>query len=317
MLLLMAAGACFNPGDPQSSSQGVAATTGMSSATSSDTNSSTTGEMTTTGTTTGETSSGGMTSAGEGEPHAFRITQLDIIDPHTFHALVKDGPCADVTPLLNSWLNGEIDDGDFHQVVVLLPSTVVDGAETPVMLTNAQCNEGLDTCSQLSQAGDLPVQSKATNAAKSGVCSVLVNGTRNPLYTESGTPNVSNWPCFTSADSVGSLRIATDDNLPAIVLKNVRIAAAYVPGPIEPEAGQLVEGTIRGYVTQSAAKKVTGVISDTKVVFSLWGAIAGGDACQEDPEETIDDTDPNPDPDDNEPGVWFYLNFEATRVQWL
>lgn len=313
MLSLMAAGACFNPGDPEGSSQGATTkTTGASSGTSTGTNSGTS-SGTTDGTATGETSSGGMTSAGDGEPHAFRITQLNIIDPHAYYAIVEEGPCSDVTSILNTWINSEIENGDFHQALVLWPSTLVAGAETPVMLTNAQCNVGLDTCNQLSQTGDLPVQSTATNAAESGICSVLVNGTWNPLYSESGVPNVSNWPCFTSADSVGSLRIATDDALPAIELKNVRIASAYESN--ESEVGQLVEGTIRGYLTQSAAEKVEGVVSDTELVFNLWEAIAGGGGCQVDPEETIDDIDPNP--DGSELGVWFYLNFEATRVEWL
>ncbi|HGG56669.1 MAG TPA: hypothetical protein ENK31_02605 [Nannocystis exedens] len=317
---LAALAACFNPGDPGESQSSRTTSVGTSTATTEGTTGETTTTETATGeTTAGETSSGGMTSTGggDGEPHAFRITQLDIIDPHAFYAIVENGPCSDVTPILNSWINSEIENGDFSQAVVLSPSTLIDGAEMPLILTNASCNVALDTCSQLSQAGDMPVESTAINVDKSGICSIQVNGTWNPLYAESGVPNVSNWPCFTSAESAGSLRIATGDNLPAIELKNVRIAAAYVAAPVEPEAAALVSGTIRGYLTRSAAVKVQGVVSDTQLVFNLWGAIGGGEGCQQDPEEPIDDTDPNPDVDDPEPGAWLYLNFEATRVQWL
>ncbi|HGG56692.1 MAG TPA: hypothetical protein ENK31_02720 [Nannocystis exedens] len=315
MPVLTALAACFNPGDP---GEGQSSRT-TAAGTSTGTTEGTTGETTTTETATGETSSGGMTSTGggDGEPHGFRISQLDIIDPHAFYALVEDGPCSDVTSLLNGWINSEIENGDFHQAVVLSPSTLIDGAETPLILTHASCNVALDTCSQLIQPGDMPIESTAINSDMSGICSIQVNGTWNPLYAESGVPNVSNWPCFTSAESAGSLRIATGDNLPAIELKNVRIAAAYKAASIEPEAAALVSGTIRGYLTRSAAEKVQGVVSDTQLVFNLWGAIAGGEGCQEDLEEPIDDTDPNPDVDDPEPGVWLYLNFEATRVQWL
>ena len=103
------------------------------------------------------------------------------------------------------------------------------------------------------------------------------------------------------------------EDLPPLVLTDAQIAASFRE-PMTPVDG-LTVGLITGFVPESAAREIEGLLAD--LPFNLWGAIAGGDGCQPDVNNPIDDSDPNPDPDDPERGIQVYLNFEAERVEWL
>ena len=310
LVAALALGGCFDAGEPivGASNSGSATTAVL-----------TTGDettTTTTGTTTTTTGTTTTTTTGEqDEPDAYRLTKLTVIDPHIYFVVMEGGDCADVTNILNAWLLSELTGGDASQALVFYPATADDGAQVPVRLVNAQCNAGLDTCSERTETGDMPVMSTATNKG-AGTCSIVLQGTWNPLYSEDGTPNQSNAPCFSSDAKDGTIRLAGSDNLPAVSLQDVQISASYTVA----EGGQvtsLVKGTLRGYLRESEAKMVVGMIDGVSEPFNFWGSIGGGDGCQEDPETPIDDTDPNPDPEDMDAGAWLYINFEATKVEWL
>ncbi len=303
---------CFDAGEPIVGASNSASMTTTATTTGETTTTTTTGTTTTTtGTTTDET-----TTTGEPEePDAYRLTQLKLIDPHTYFAIVEGGECADVTNILNAWLADEIDKGDISQALVFYPVTPDNGAETPVRLVNAQCGNDLDTCSERSEPGDMPVMSVATNVG-AGTCSIILPGTWNVDYSEDGVPNVANAPCFSTEAASGTVRLAGSDNLTeALELSDLRLTAGYTV--VDGEVSSLVKGTLRGYLRQSDAMKVEGMIDGVPNIFNFWGAVAGGGGCQVNEEEPIDDTDPNPEEGDVEPGVWLYLNFEATKVDWL
>ncbi|MEZ4380077.1 MAG: hypothetical protein R3A79_01925 [Nannocystaceae bacterium] len=292
-------GGCFDGGEATSRTTGAsAATTSTSTSTSTSEGEATTSTSTSTSTsTTGEL----------GDADAFRITKLSVVDPHFYYELTEGAECSDITTLVNFGIDSEISEGDVSHVLVFF-SAEPGEASSPLLIAGASCNGALDTCSAAN--GETATMTTAENAA-AGVCSLLVSGTVNPIYSGTGSPNLPNAPCFASVGDDGLIRLS--DTLPEMMLRDVRVAATYVSDG--DEVGSLIEGTLRGYLTQSAALAVDGIVSDFS--FNLWNTVAGGGSCQLDVMNPIDDTDVNPEPGSEEPGVWIYLNFEATRVEWL
>jgi len=313
----LAVGGCFDPGDPivgvsNSGSPTTAVVTTGDETTTTTTTTTTTGTTTTT-TTTGTTTM--TTTGGPEEPYAYRVTKISVIDPHVYFALIEGGDCADVTKILNAWLLNELIGGDISQALVFYPATADDGAEVPMRLVHAQCNGDLDTCSEITEPGDVPLTSVASNKGI-GTCSIVLPETWNTDYSEDGTPNVANAPCFSSEPRDGTIRLAGSDDLPVVSLQDIQISASYTVSE-EGKVTSLIKGNLRGYLRQSAAMMVVGMIEGVSEPFNFWGSIGGGDGCQVDPEMPIDDTDPNPDPGDMDAGFWLYINFEATRVEWF
>ncbi|MCA9661612.1 MAG: hypothetical protein KC486_24950 [Myxococcales bacterium] len=300
-MLAVLVGGCFDGGEQTSRTTGVSATTATSTTT-------TTGDETTTSTstTTTTTATTTTTTGALGDADAFRITKLAVVDPHFYYQLSMGAECNDVTNLVNFGIDSELSGGDVSHVLVFFPADP-DAESTPLLISGASCNGALDTCSVAN--GEASTMTTAENAA-AGVCSLLVSGTVNPIYSGAGSPNIPNAPCFASVGGEGSIRIA--DTLPEMTLQDVRVAATYAGGDA---VSTLIEGTLRGYLTESAGLAVDGSVSDFP--FNLWNAVSGGGSCQVDEMNPIDDTDPNPDPRSAEKGVWIYLNFEAARVEWL
>ena len=63
-----------------------------------------------------------------------------------------------------------------------------------------------------------------------------------------------------------------------------------------------------------AAREIDGTISG--LPFNLWGTIAGGEGCQQDINNPLDDTDANPSPENPERGIQMHMNFTAVRAEW-
>ena len=245
---------CFDAGEPivgasNSASMTMATTTGETTTTTTGTTTTTT--TTTTGTTTDDTT----TTGDPEEPDAYRLTELKLIDPHTYFAIVEGGECADVTNILNAWLNEEIGKGDISQALVFYPATSDNEATTPARLVNAQCGNDLGTCSERVEPGDMPVVSVATNDG-AGTCSVILPGTWNPDYSEDGVPNVANAPCFSTDAASGTVRLAGSDNLTeALKLSDIQLTGGYIL--TEGKVSSVVKGTLRGYLRESDAMKVS------------------------------------------------------------
>jgi hypothetical protein len=236
-----------------------------------------------------------------GEPTAFRLDSITLVDPHVYAVLVSMDPmppCIDGTVFLNDdLLAGAIADGSID-IVVLFPSYDEDAEEIEASLRPAECEPaGAPTMCSDSMATTL--DTTAQNMA-SGDCFRPDASTLGAGYA---LPNAPSSPCFTSMPGELTLPLPGLAGGTSVVLQDVQFSATYA------DSG-LVEGVLAGFATQAEAE-VT-VLDDGMVVMggaTLWEVIAGGDAC----ETTIDDTDVHP---DHGTGAWIYFDFTATPIGW-
>ena len=259
-----------------------------------------------TGTFGGSTSSGGTTNGMPSLLDAFRLSTVVLVDPHIY---LDIRGCADRTDLLNYTVAEDFKEGGGVNLMLLFDPADPGIKGSPVTFTDGECDfaaEGI-TCWQKDAAVLVP--GMVTNFVDLA-CDVTRKGTTNPLYA-SMPPNVAPPPCFKSLrDTVTLPSLA--EGLPPLVLYDAQISASYEgSGPVE----GLVYGLITGFIPEESAREIEGTVGGYP--FNLWGAIGGGDGCQPDINNAIDDTDVNPDPMDTVKGIQVYLNFEAERVQWL
>jgi len=238
---------------------------------------------------------------------AYRLTTVSMVDPHVYYDL---GGCGDRTELLNYAIAEEFKEGGNVNLMLLFDPADTGIKGSPMTLTEGECSFSPDgnTCWQKDAA--VLVNASAQNSTEL-VCDVRRLETINPAYAMD-PPNVSPTPCFTSPRGTVILP-GLAEGLPPLVLYDAQIAASYVGEG--PAVDGLKTGLITGFIPESAAREVMGLIA--ALPFNLWGSIAGGDGCQEDINNPIDDTDANPDPENPERGVQVYLNFAAQRVVWL
>ncbi|MCA9634489.1 MAG: hypothetical protein KC420_00455 [Myxococcales bacterium] len=260
-----------------------------------------------TGTSTGssgETSSGSSTTAIEAGLDAYRLTKIEVADPHFYYDF---GGCKDVTDLLNFSVNDEIGSGGISFVLLFDPADPELNL-APMILTDGECVVGVDKTTCGYKNPDFKVSTVANNSADVA-CDAVVPGTTNPNYPQ---PNVAAPTCFTSPRGTVILPPLVAA-LPPMVLYDAQIVGSY-GSPTAP-VDTLVSGLITGFIPQSQAEQIEGMIQSFP--FNMWGTVAGGASCQVDVNAPIDDTDPNPNPDLTERGVWIYLNFVAERVEWI
>ncbi len=232
---------------------------------------------------------------------AFRITELTLIDPHTFSGDMV--LCQDSTATYNQLFAENIGSFDINTTLVLHPLDPSRDSETTLDILPAKCVPGgtLVNCTDK----DVPVTSIVSadfNNSEGGTCGNPVAGTLNPDYQVGSLPlNKPTSPCFLSALIPSlSLQLAPTLGLP---LSNVQIYAAY--DLAKPQ--RLVQGVLFGFLPSSVAMSSIGVLNGAP--FVPWSVLAGGDGCK----ITVDDIDTVSLPKD---GVWMYFNFTAERVAW-
>lgn len=234
---------------------------------------------------------------------AFRITQLTLVDPHTYSGDMV--LCQDSTATYNQLFAENIRIFDINTTLVLHPLDPAKDSETTVDIVPANCVPGgtLVNCTDK----DVPpasIVSADFNNSEGGTCGNPVAGTLNPAYqTDSAALNKPTSPCFLSALIPSlSLQLAPTLGLP---LSNVQIYAAY--DLTKPDKQKLVQGVLFGFLPSSVAMGSIGVLNGAP--FVPWSVLAGGDGCK----TTVDDIDTVSLPKD---GVWMYFNFTAERVAW-
>ncbi len=236
---------------------------------------------------------------------AFRITTLTLIDPHTYSGNMIE--CVDSTDNFNSLIAASISSFDTNTTLVLRPLDPLLDTDTDLDIVPAMCVPGgtLVNCTDKGIEPTSVITADFNNSA-GGTCGNPVAGSLNPRYmTEATTLNKPTSPCFLSAlIPAFSLQLTPTFSLP---LSNVQIYAAY---ELE-ETQRLVDGVLFGFLPASAAMVPQGVINGSP--FIPWSVFAGGNACQPDPTDPIDDVDTVSVPKD---GVWMYFNFTAERVAW-
>jgi len=223
---------------------------------------------------------------------AFRITTLNLRDPHTF--ALNGG--IDVTNMVDTLISDGITmdadnpaDGilDLSILTVFSPLDQA-GASTPMQVVFADCTDPPSSTSCSPTADTTPVDSTATNGGDPCL-DILPDTTTAEFMPPVALPPA---PCFSSDAE------AFDVQLGEIVLamEDARIAGSYTGDP----ATQIVTGLIRGFVTQQTADAA--LIPDDVV---LVGGMPVSSLLRD------QDKDVGPGGAD---GWYFYLNFVADPV---
>jgi hypothetical protein len=228
---------------------------------------------------------------------AFRITQLELRDPHVYFQGI--GGCNDSIMFANGAIQRPIDhddnnDGTFDdsQVIVLRPLAQGDGETTPVSVYfAAQCTTNATTCTP----GALAPGSDTATSAAAGTCLATIAGTTKP-YNPAVTAAVG--PCF-STGGVNMTASIFGTNVP---LQQVQVGATYMGSP----ATGMMNGVLRGFLTQADAEATN--ISLGLITAHLASFFPGGEnnCANFSDKDMLGPT----------PGWWIYFNFTATSVPW-
>ncbi len=252
-------------------------------------------------------------------PTAFRMTDLDLRDPHVF--VVPLVGCADVTdtPIAGFAVNPQIQtqiqmDGDGDGVLDLSPTLVFRplnqaGASQLMELHFARCTIPFanPTCRQ---GTTLPVVAQSTNMTAGMCLSPLANTLHMPMPPMSPvySPAVTSTPASCFVTSPVSVTI-TLSGIP-VPLRDTRIAATYSGNP----AQTLLNGLLMGFISEADAN--TTILPASLPLIGgkpLSIVLPGGDPAGPDRNcAAFSDKDTN----NGVVGWWFYLNFSATRVTW-
>jgi hypothetical protein len=233
---------------------------------------------------------------------AFRISDMDLRDPHVFAQVVTCSDFTDNTPFgsINANMQAAIQtdtdaDGYLDLSYVLLFSPL-DQAQTTNALHfgAAQCTAPLSGTACRTTAPGVDVTATLVAA---GACAEPVAGSQQHAYSPAVTTSLA--PCFgadlgTASFNVGGL---------AMSLHETRVGATFDAVP----ATQLGSGLIRGFLTEADANATVVPLSTAvfggKTLSSLLRGGTGNCASGSDL-DVLGDTN----------GWWVYLNFVATRV---
>lgn len=282
-----------------------------------------------------ETCEDGNTSSGDGcsatcrfEPVAFRMTDLDLRDPHTFASVPFLG-CADVTNLSllgNNGVNPTIeinittdDDGDglldLSLAQTFLPQVQAAGTTTTTDLVFPDCTAPMSSTSCQLPAGATHTTATATNQGSGAVCLTTVPGTVNTSYTPAiVSPTApAGGTCY--AASAGTVTF-TLSGLP-ITLLDARISGEWFGSP----ATEIRDGLIRGFLSEATAdatiipEGTTGIASiDGEPLSSLLRG--GTNNCSQAAPATGDKDSFTPQGGSPMSGWYLYLSFTAARAPY-
>ncbi|MSP17509.1 MAG: DUF4215 domain-containing protein [Myxococcales bacterium] len=234
---------------------------------------------------------------------AFRFTDMDLRDPHTF---ISAFGCRDVTntAFLGFSTNGELQssiqaDGDADGLLDLSPVVLfrpLDQAavSTPMEILFADCTAPMSSTSCTRDPTATTALSNANNLA--ALCLDLLAGTTS-IYTPAIA--LPSGPCFVSDATTLTIMVG---GVP-IVLTNAYLAATWSGTP----ATNLVNGLVRGFISEADAD-VTLLPADLPLIGGdpLSSLLPGGTGnCS----TSRDDRDTGP---DGSSGWYFYLNFVAS-----
>lgn len=250
-----------------------------------------------------------------GVSKAFRLTDLDLRDPHMYVSFLG---CRDITdtPLAGFSFNGNLQtsiqtdsepDGDLDlSLLVIFDPLDPEAAFGPMRFGSSTCTAPLGTtvCDPTPDVSLVPMT--ATNAS-AGSCLSVIAGTTVHSYTPGIT--VASSPCFSS----GEQTLTLDLNGIPFTLRNARIAATYSAAP----TNTLVNGLIRGFLTQSDADNTIIPASQPLIGgLPLSQLFPGGDPPGAGNINCASWSDKDLGPDGVTQGWWMYFNFTATTVPY-
>lgn len=248
----------------------------------------------------GVVTSNGLQAGVPQQTSAFRVSRLQLLDPHVFTLLFgflcADGTNTLLNPLLDSAINGDSEPDGLLDISLLMLFRPLDpnaaGGHIDIVLPSC------------------------TAPAASTVCSIgtsltagrvdYVNGASNclppvPNTTGGYSPGVTSptGPCFSTTAGTLTLPLGLV-NLP---LDSVRIGGKYVGSPVN----RITEGVVYGFLPESVANTLMlppGLpVSGT--IASLFPGGTGNCSARNDLDVG---------PDGTTPGWWVYLGFEADAV---
>lgn len=252
---------------------------------------------------------GALSSNAFAQPAAFRITDMDLRDPHVY--VVQSFACRDVTDAVTGFsFNGTLqttiqsngnDDGylDVSTVIVFddLDPSAPGGTLTFV---NALCLAPLEGTSCTPSELVPSVVSYSNGSA--GVCLETIPGTTYPPYTPEVTSPTAQ--CFVTQAFNGLLPLF--DGVP-VMLHDIQVSATY------DGSGNLVNGLIRGFLTETDANNT--ILPNS---FPFYGSIPfsyllpGGN-----PFLHLSNCASHSDMDAHGSwGWWLYFNFSAQPVPY-
>jgi hypothetical protein len=236
-------------------------------------------------------------------PTAFRISDMDLRDPHVFMNFIG---CRDVTDtqLAGFAINGSMQtsietdsngDGrlDLNYILVFDPLDQ-SGTNGPLSFLTGECSAPMAGTSCWPGSSP-PVTSTWTNSVASACLGSIVGTTHG--YTPAIT--TSSAPCFSALLGTVTLNLA---GIP-VTLHDTYIAATYVGNP----AASLTNGLIRGFISEADAN-ATIIPNSMPLVGGLPFSqlLPGGTNCC----ATFSDKDTNA----GVVGWYMYLNFTAAQV---
>jgi hypothetical protein len=246
-----------------------------------------------------------------GWPGSFRLSDLDLRDPHVFVDLPIFG-CTDFTdqdlPLgLGPSLNGQIEtavttDGDGDDLldasfVLLFRPFATPATQQRMETGSARCSAPIAGTSCAAVAGAPPTTTRYSTQT-SGLCLDIEPGTTSGYTPGVGAPN---GPCLATEPRSGTIDLGAI----AIPLLDLQLGAAFGGAPVD----LLSNGLMRGFLSEAAAEAIL-LPADLPLVGGQPLAIllpgGNGNCAGHDARDTHN----------GEPGWWFYLNFPAARVAY-
>ncbi len=275
----------------------------------------------------GETCDDGNRTSGDGcdascqlegviPPTAFRMTDLDLREPHIYVRIPFTG-CRDLTDRSFSVFGTPVDsvnkqlqdaiqldgDGDglldLSFVIVFRPLEQASAGGT-LDFYSAACTAPASSTS-CSPGGDVPDTASYTNQA-AGTCLDIVPMSVRPYTPAVATPGA---PCFVTAPITIAISLGGGVTVP---LENAQIAGSYVGAP----ATDLSNGLLRGFLTEANADATLLPASLPVIGGDPLSSILAGGAGSCTRRDDRDDLDG----DGVKDGWWFYMNFPATEVPW-
>jgi hypothetical protein len=255
-------------------------------------------------------------------PTAFRMTDLDLRDPH-FFAVVSVLGCADLTNLsvlgiegINPTLESQIqndDDGDMlldlSLVTTFSPFTQIADAGSTLDLVFPDCSAPMESTGCTLDPGAAHLPGTATNLGVPGVCLEPVGGTTSGYSPAVVSPTApSGGTCF--AASVGTLTIP--------ILGGITLVDSWIGGEwFDSPATEIRDGLIRGFLPEATANAIL-VPEGTTGIDSIDGEplselLRGGVGSCSQPSPAAGDKDMHM----GASGWFFYLNFTSARAPYI
>ena len=239
----------------------------------------------------------------EGPVVAYRLTDLDLRDPHAFAMI---GACSDVTEVQNDGFETDIaednegpDDSedpdgllDLSGLAVFRPLDQGANSVTVEVVLGADCTAPIESTS-CSKGDAGSIVARGGNDASSS-CDVVLADTTNGDYTPALQPAAA--PCFDVAAPEGVLEFGP------FRLSEVAGAATYQGDP----ATGLTNGLLRGFLSEAHADETTvnlPLLGDVPLSSLLPG---GTDSCAEGDDRDTDSGGAS--------GWYVYLTFTAEEV---